>query len=83
MGLQISVLCDADHTRTGCGYYHHRTRLHLKGYCDCRRHQPAYLIRWGVRRKAQWRIEKSNAEHLLALAQLANRRNVAVGRRAV
>jgi len=40
-----------------------------------------YLLMWGLGCKAQWLVEKLNAEHLLGVAQLANWRKVAVGRR--
>jgi hypothetical protein len=40
-----------------------------------------YLLMWGLGCKAQWLVEKLNAEHLLGVAQLANLRKVAVGRR--
>jgi hypothetical protein len=37
-------------------------------------------MKWGLGRKAQWLVEKLNAEHLLGVAQLAPIR-VAAGRR--
>src|SRR6266852_2965567 len=41
-----------------------------------------YLVRWGVGRKAQWRVEKLSAEHLLAVRTWpASRRDVAAERR--
>jgi hypothetical protein len=34
-----------------------------------------YLMKWGLGRKAQWLVEKLDAEHLLGVAQHANWRD--------